>query len=240
MTHPDCCRFRLASLNNWSNSEILDSRGENPHTLPKKFPQNPAATLPSSTGTETFQPIRDTFVTSYIDTGPSEEHDSQDRDLGPKRTMFFRIRNKKSNSRLHDIARVVRKRMSRESEASKGSSKKNSKFSLKEEDLARRKELRWALHRRLEEELLQDSDDGYDSDAVPILDLASTLAGNDDSNRGDIDQISYLAARLQISPPSSATASQRPSYLPGRARELEVHEGLSVRIPRIRTISKQD
>lgn len=240
MTHPDCCRFRLASLNNWSNSEILDSRGEHPHPLAKKFPRNLAATLTSSIGTETLQPIRDTLVTSNIGTDPSEDHESQDPDLGPKRTMFFRIGNKKSNSRLHDIARVVRKRMSRESEASKGSSKKSSKFSLKEEDLARRRELRRALHRRLEEELLEDSDDGYDSDAVPIIDFAGTLAGNDDSYRGDIDQISYLAARFKNSPPSSARGSQRPSYLPGRARELEVREGLSVRIPRIRMLCKQN
>lgn len=240
MTHPDCCRFRLAALNNWSNSEILDSRGEHPHPLTKKFPRNLAATLTSSIGTETLQPIRDTLVTSNIGTDPSEDHESQDPDLGPKRTMFFRIGNKKSNSRLHDIAKVFRKRMSRESEASKGSSKKSSKFSLKEEDLARRRELRRALHRRLEEELLQDSDDGYDSDAVPIIDFAGTLAGNDDSNRGDIDQISYLAARFKNSPPPSARGSQRPSYLPGRARELEVREGLSVRIPRIRMICKQN
>lgn len=240
MTHPDCCRFRLASLSNWSNSEILDSRGEHPHTLPKKFPQNPVAALTSSTGTETLQPIRETFVTSNIGTDPSEDHDSQDPDLGPKRTMFFRIDNKKSNNKLHDIARVVRKRMSRDSETSKGSSKKSSNFSLKEEDLARRRELRRALHRRLEEELLQDSDDGYDSDAVPIIDFTGTLAGNEDSNRGDIDQISYLAARFKNSPPSSARGSQRPSYLPGRVREFEIHGGLSVRIPRIGMIGKQD
>lgn len=240
MTHPECCRFRLASLNNWSNSEILDSRGEHSHTLPKKFLQNPVAALTSSTDTETLQPIRETFVTSNIGTDPSEDQDSQDPDLGPKRTMFFRIDDKKSNSKLHDIARVVRKRMSRESEASKGSSKKSSKFGLKEEDLARRRELRRALHRRLEEELLQDSDDGYDSDAVPIIEFAGTLAGNDDSNRGDIDQISYLAARFKNSPPSSARGSQRPTYRPGRAREFDIHEGLSVRIPRIGMMCKQD
>lgn len=180
-----------------------------------------------------MQPIRQTLVTSNIGADSSEDHDSQDPDLGPKRTMFFRIDNKKSNSKLHDIARVVRRRMSRESEASKGSSKKSSRFGLKEEDLARRRELRRALHRRLEEELLHDSDDGYDSDAVPIIDFAGKLAGNEDSNRGDIDQISYLAARSKKSPPSSATGTQRPSYLPGQATELEAHDGLSVRIPRV-------
>lgn len=235
MTHPDCCRFRLASLNYRSKGEILDSRGEHPYTLPKKFPQKPVAT-----GAETLQPILETLVTSNIGTDPLEDHDSQDPDLGPKRTMFFRIDNKKSNSKLHDIARVVRKRMSREPEASKGSSKKSSKLSLREEDLARRRELRRALHRRLEEELLHDSDDGYDSDAVPIIDFAGTLNGNEDSNRGDIDQISYQAARFKKSPQSSARGPQRPSYLPGRERELDVHEGLSVRISRVRMICKHD
>lgn len=239
MTHPYCCRFRLASLNNWLNSETLDSKGDHSHTLPKELPQNPIAT-PTSTGTETLRPIRDIFVSSNSGTDPSEDHDSQDPDLGPKRTMFFRIGNKKSNSRLHDIAGVVRRRMSRESEASKGSSKKSSKFSLKEEDLARRRELRRALHRRLEEELLRDSDDGYDSDAVPIIGFAGTLSGNGDSNRGDVDQISYLAARFKNSPPSSARGLQRLNYLPGQARESEVHVGSSVRIPRINMISKQD
>ena len=240
MTHPDCCRFRPAFLSNWSNSETLDSRGEHHHTLPKEFPQNPDATSTSSTGTETSQPIRDIFVPSNSNTNPSEDHDSQDPDLGPKRTMFFRIGNKKSNSRLHDIARVVRRRISRESEASKGSSKKSSKLCLKEEDLARRRELRRALHRRLEEELSRDNDDGYDSDAVPIIDFAGILGGNDDSNRGDVDQTSYLAARFKNSPPSSARGLQRPSYLSGQARESEVHVGSRVRIPRIRMISEQD
>lgn len=239
MTHPDCCRFRLASLNNWLNSETLDSRGENTHTLLKEIPQNPTAIPTSTTGTETLQPLRDIFVPSNNVTDPSEDHDSQYPDLGPKRTMFFRIGNKKSNSRLHDIARVVRRRMSRESEASKGNTMQSSKFSLKEEDLARRRELRRALHRRLEEELLQDSDDGYESDAVPIIDFAGTLAENDDSNQDDIDHVSYLAARFKNSPPPPARGPQRPSCLPGQSREIEVHVGLSVRIPRTRMISKQ-
>lgn len=233
MTQLNCCRFSLASLNYWSKCEILDSRGEDPHTLPKKFSQKPVLTITASTDAETLQPVRETLVTSNIGADPSEDHDSQDPDLGPKRTIFFRTDNKKSNSKLHDIATVIRRRMSRESEASKESSKKSSRFSLKEEDLARRRELRRALHRRLEEELLHDSDDGYDSDAVPIIDFARTLAGSENSNRGDIDQISYLAARSKNSPPSLARGTQHPGNLPGRARESEVCEGLSVRISRV-------
>lgn len=239
MTHTKCCRFRPASLNNLPNSETLHLRGERPQTLPRVFPQNPVETPSSSTGTETLQPTRDIFVPSNSGREPSEDQDPQDPELGPKRTtMFFRISNKKSNSRLHDIAKVVRKRVARESEASKGSSKKSSKPSLKEEDLARRRELRRALHRRLEEELLRDSEDGYDTDAVPIIDFAGTSGGNDDSNRGGVDQIRYVAARCKASPTSSARGLQRPSYLPGQDWQSAIHMGVSVRIPRIIMINR--
>lgn len=238
MIHPNCCRFRLASLNSLSKRETSDLRGEHPQTLPRESTQNPAETPTSSTGTGTLQPICDIFVPLNSGREPSEDPDSQDPDLGPKRTMFFRIGNNKSNSRLHDIAKVVRKRVSGESEASKGSSKKSSKPSLKEEDLARRRELRRALHRRLEEELLRDSEDGYDSDAVPIIDFAGTLGGNDDSTQGDVDQIRYVAERFKASSPLSARGSQRPSYLPGQAWQSDMEMGVSVRIPRIRMINR--
>ena len=238
MIHPNCCRFHLASLNSLLKRETSDLRGEHSQNLTREFTQNPVETTTSFTGTETLQPICDIFVPLNRGGEPSEYPDSQDPDLGPKRTMFFRIGNSKSNSRLHDIAKVVRKRVSRESEASKGSSKKSSKPSLKEEDLARRKELRRALHRRLEEELLRDSEDGYDSDAVPIIDFAGTLGGNDDSTRGDGDHIRHVAARFKGSSPLSARGPQRPSYLPGQAWQSEMDMGVSVRIPRIRMINR--
>lgn len=227
MTHPNCCRFRLSSLNNLSNSETLDLRGEHRQTLPREFTQNSVEAPTSSTGTETLQPIHDIFVPS--NSVPSEDQDSQDPDLGPKRTMFFRNGSNKSNSRLHNIAKVVRKRVSRESEASKGSSKKGSKPSLKEEDLARRRELRRALRRRLEEELLRDSEDSYDTEAVPIIDFAGILSGNDDSNRGDVDPIGYVAAPFKASSPLPARGLQLPRYLP---------VGVNVRTSRTRMMNR--
>lgn len=239
MTHPDCCRFRLASLNSLSKGDTLDSRREHPQTPPREFLQDPVVRPTFSTGTEILQPIHDIFVAPNSSRDASEDQDPQDPDLEPKRAMFFRVGNKESNSRLHDIARVLRKRMSRESEALKGSSMKNSRSSLKENDLERRRELRRVLHRRLEEELVRDSQDSSeDTDAVPIIDFCGILGGDDDSDRGDVDQIRYLAAQFKTSSPSSARGLQRPRYLPGQAGQLEMHVGVSVSIPRIRMINR--
>lgn len=201
-------------MNNLSNSNSLYLSEEHSQTLPREFPRNSVETPTSSTGTGTLQPIRHTFVPSNR-REPSEDQGSQDPDFRPKRTMLFSIGSNTSNNRLHNFANVVRKRVSRESEASKGSSKKGSKPSLKEEDLARRRELRRALHRRLEEELLWKSEYGYDTDAIPTIYFPSALSGNDDSNQGHVGQASL---------PLPATGPQCPRYLP---------VGVSVRIPRI-------
>ncbi len=196
MPQLDCCRFRQASSNDLPNSKSADLPEEHPQPLPL----NGTPTL--STSSDNSQPIRDIFASSNRETDRSEDQGFQHLDFGPKRAMLFGIRHKESSGRLHDIARILRKRVSRESDISKRSSKKQTESNLTEEDVERRRELKRALHRRLEEELLQDrttSDDGYDSDAVPIKTPAGTWGRNGGSIRNDSDQIIRAVGRFDTS-----------------------------------------
>lgn len=123
----------------------------------------------SSRSADDLQPICEIFASSNLESFLPEHLHIADGDFGPKRAMLFGIRSKESTGRLHEIFRVLRRSISRDSESSKQNSSKKPVCS--EEDLKRRKELKRALHRRLEEELLQDrpgSENGYDADAVPI------------------------------------------------------------------------
>ncbi|MCJ1364767.1 hypothetical protein MMC16_003884 [Acarospora aff. strigata] len=76
-----------------------------------------------------------------------------------------------SIGRLHEVTSRIKKRLSRESAASKRSSVTKLRTEPSEDDFKRRNELRRAMHRRLQDELLADksvSEGGYDTDAAYI------------------------------------------------------------------------
>ena len=81
------------------------------------------------------------------------------------------IHRKQSSRRLHGFASKIRKRMSLESNLSRRSSKPKLSDSRSTEDMERRSELKRALHRRVQDDLMEDptaSDNSYDEDAIPI------------------------------------------------------------------------
>ncbi|KAI9716016.1 MAG: hypothetical protein M1812_005650 [Candelaria pacifica] len=81
------------------------------------------------------------------------------------------IQRRPSTLRLHDVTTKIRKRLSRDSGMSKKSYRKV-RSATSEEEVERRRELKRALHRRLQEELLTDrtaEQGGYDSDAESLV-----------------------------------------------------------------------
>lgn len=204
MTRLDCCRLRQGSLNELPNSRVVNLPEELPSALISDI------TPTSSRSAHDLQPIRDIFAFSFEDPDPSGNQRFSDQDFGPKRAMLFSARRKEGNRKLHEIARILRSRISRDSEASKRSkrskrSSKKSRNNFSEEDFERQKELKRALHRRLEEELLQDrtsSEEGYDADAIPIKTPNGTWGRNGGSGRYDSGRLRPGIGRFESTSPS--------------------------------------
>lgn len=202
MTRLGCCRLHQVSLNELPSSRVVKLPEERPSALISDISPT------SSSSAHDLQPIRDIFAFSSEDPDPSETERFSDRDVGPKRAMLFSARRKEGNRKLREIARILRSRISRESEVSKKGSKKGSKKKTRsdasEEDIERRKELKRALHRRLEEELLQDktSEEGYDADAIPIKTPNGTWSRTDGSSRYDSGRLRPGVGRFEPPSPS--------------------------------------
>ncbi len=103
------------------------------------------------------------------------------------------IHRQPSTLRLHEVTTKIRKRLSRDSGMSKKSYRKV-RSATSEEEIERRRELKRALHRRLQEELLTDrtaESGGYDSDAESLVTptFDDTFAeGGDPSKTAGIDK----------------------------------------------------
>lgn len=200
MTRLNCCRLRQTSLNELPNSRVVNLPEESPSALISDL------TPTSSRSAHDLEPIRNIFAFSLEDSDSSENQRFSDQDFGPKRAMLFSARRKEGNRKLHEIARILRNRLSRESEVSKRRSNKKSKSDPSDEDIERRKELKRALHRRLEDELLQDrttSEEGYDADAIPIRTPNGTLGRTDGSSRYDSRRLRPGVERFEESPSPS-------------------------------------
>ncbi|MCJ1467191.1 hypothetical protein MMC07_005814 [Pseudocyphellaria aurata] len=201
MTRLDCCCLRQGSLNELPNIRVVN--------LPEELS---SALLSDITPTSTrsandLPPIRGIFAFSFEDPDFSGNQRFSDQGFGPKRAMLFSARRREGNRKLHEIARILRSRISRDSEVSKRSKRrsKQSKNNSSEEDFERRKELKRALHRRLEEELLQDrtsSEDGYDADAIPIKTPNGTWGRNGGSGRYESGRLRPGVERFESTSPT--------------------------------------
>ena len=199
MTRLNCCRLRQTSLNELPNSRVVNPPEESPGALISDL------TPTSSRSAHDLEPLRHIFAFSLENSDYSENQRFSDQDFGPKRAMLFSARRKEGSRKLHEIARILRNRLSRESEVSKRRSNKKSKSDASEEDIERRKELKRALHRRLEEELLQDrtsSEEGYDADAIPIRTPNDTLGRTDGSSQYDSHRLRPRVGRFEPPSPS--------------------------------------
>lgn len=225
MSHFDCCRFRQASSGDLPNSRVVDVSKQ-----PQALILNPTPT--SSRSTDDLPPIRDIFAASNLDSVFQEDQVIVDSHIGPNRVMLFKIRHKESNGKLHEIARVIRSRISRESDISKQSSEKSDRKNPNEEEAERRKELKRALHRRLENEILQDraaGEDGYDSDAVPIKTPRNTWGRGRDDIRDFVG--GHVVGRFEPSSPSLGKGSSQRDYPQRNLRHRPVSLCTRVGIP---------
>ena len=143
-----CCHFRQSSSSSLPNTRAVDPSKQKTPAV-SRISVASISTTSISRGLDDSQAIRQIFESA--------------RDEGARGPL--------RSSSISDITRKVRKRLSRDSGISKPSSKKKLRSSISLEDLERRRELKRALHQRLQKDLLNDrtpSEGGYDADAVPI------------------------------------------------------------------------
>lgn len=125
----------------------------------------------SSAASSDVRPIQEIFASVSKDEGGNEALTASGHNVPSRRELETPMHRKESSRRLHEVASKVRKRMSRDSSISRRSSKHKLSASKSNEDIERRSELKRALHRRVQSDLIEDintSDKSYDEDAVPI------------------------------------------------------------------------
>lgn len=226
--------MRQASLNELPNCRVVNR----PEELLPGAALISDVTPTSSRSAHDLQPIREIFAFSLDDDRDSWEHQRflSDQDFGPKRAMLFKTRRKEGNRKLHEIARILRSRISGETEVSKRSSKKKKTGSSDagEEDIERRKELKRALHRRLEEELLQDkkdSEEGYDADAIPIKTPNGTWGRTSGSSPYDPGRLRPEVGRFESPSPSLGRGLHKRHYPSKHGGHRQISTDTKVQIP---------
>lgn len=157
--------------------------------------------------------MREIFGSSIsIEETPFAPHqDTCLKDAGP----VPHLRREESSGRLQEVTSKIKKRLSRESATSKRSSRSKLGNERSEDDIERRKELKRALHRRLQEELLADksiSEGGYDTDAACIETPKTTKEPGSPSVRDSPEYLSKALRQLQASP-TTAGRTNEPSNL---------------------------
>ncbi|KAK3171162.1 hypothetical protein OEA41_003246 [Lepraria neglecta] len=203
-----CCGFRRSLTPEPEPVRLVESS----QTTRRRFALSSHA---SSTEMTDVRPVREIFASASKDESSYETPAESAHDLPKQREVRPGIHRSESSRRLHEAASKVRKRMSRDSGMSKRSSKKTLRSSLSTEDIERRNELKRALQKRVEDDILEDltaSDNSYDEDAVPIKTPGTTWGRHE----GTI-QISpkHLSKALRRSDEPS-----RPSYTELKQRDL--------------------
>lgn len=201
-----CCNFRRAISPDPQPAMLADiSQRARRFTLSSHSPSPAASSVDTKPLQEIFalapkaEDIRETSTTSGHDV-----HTSLEKSSGVYR--------RDSSHRLHKVASKVRRRISRDSGMSKRSSTRNLRSSTSEEDTNRREELKRALHRRVQDEILEDgrvSDGSYDEDAIPIKTPRATWGRHEGS--------------IQISPRGLSKAIRR-SHSPARSSHTELNQ----------------
>ncbi|KAL9637783.1 MAG: hypothetical protein Q9164_001977 [Protoblastenia rupestris] len=113
---------------------------------------------------EDSKPIREIFAS----TSPQQLRSSADSDCHIGYNHDFKVRRKESIKRLQEVARGIRKRISRDSGTSGKASTRALRSVKSTEDTGKRKERKRALRDHFEREILDDRSEIYDEDALPI------------------------------------------------------------------------
>ena len=185
MSAINCCSFPRSSSPGLPNSRVVETPQHIDNQPLQQFDPLPLFTPASTMGSAQSREVREIF-TSAQDDDPPRASISLRRRKRPKRQPPATVRHKESNGRLYTFAERLKRKMSLESGLSRRSSGMRLKHSIDEEDIERRQELKRALHRRLQEDLLRDrsaSQGGYDEDAIPIPMPQMTLPRNQDLNQ---------------------------------------------------------
>ncbi|MCJ1340083.1 hypothetical protein MMC09_005377 [Bachmanniomyces sp. S44760] len=212
-----CCTFRRHPSPDLQNIRFVDASRDKSATLLRQSHLTDSETTvqSSKTGNE-VQEIRKLVASSaqiMHGCGTSVLQIEEDKPAEGSATPAI---HKTSNNRL---SAVIRKRLSRDSGVSSQSSKSKTRTMHSEEDLERRKELKRALHRRLQSEILEDktaSEGGYDSDAEPIKTPRTTRSracGALELRSNDLGDFIRRLEAIQIEQGSSPT-KEVPSFSP--------------------------
>ncbi|MCJ1484158.1 hypothetical protein MMC06_004326 [Schaereria dolodes] len=183
------------------NSRHVDtSTGRSNTLLTKSHIPASIRSLDTSKSGEEVEEIRQIFASSCQEPSGQEIIESPWSNDFYAEAQSGRMRQQRSSSRLQDL---LRKKLSRDSVTSGRTSKRNSKSTLSEEDIARRKELKRALHKRLQEEILADrraSEGGYDADAETVVVPQMTKSRSTGAMQISLQNPSNSLKRLQSYP----------------------------------------
>lgn len=165
-----CCRAPRSSSPQLPNVRHVNISDEKQRGLRNQVPTY-SISIASSKSAEDLQAIHQIFASSSQDEGGQRALAFQRPIQELHTNTETKIHHKESSSRLQDVTTRLRKRLSRDSTTSRRSSKRRSRTTTSEEDIERRRELKRALHKRLQDEILEDrrvSEGGYDPDAEII------------------------------------------------------------------------
>ena len=206
MSATNCCSFPRSSSTDLPNSRVVGALRQIDYGSLQQFDPISVVTPASTMGSAQSREVRQIFASSQDDNAPGSSLSIRRRKR-PKREIPATIHHKDSTGRLYTFAERLKRKMSRESGLTKRSSRMRLKHSISEEDIERRQELKRALHRRLQEDLLRDrsaNEGGYDEDAMPIPTPHMTLGRNE-----DFDQMNLKSIADDFTPPNAPQTSDQ-------------------------------
>ncbi|KAK4693275.1 hypothetical protein P7C71_g4099, partial [Lecanoromycetidae sp. Uapishka_2] len=154
-------------------------------------------------------PIQEIFASDSKEEGDIAMPTTPTPDQPSQHEIDSGFERRTSSRRVLDVAKMVRKRMSRDSGISKRSSKRGLTSSMSKEDIERRNELKRALHERVRTDIREDPDNIYDEDAIPIKTPAATFGRHE--------------GLIHISPKHLSNAMKR-SQSPSASVHIESHQ----------------
>lgn len=142
MPHLNCCGFGRTVSPDPSPIRLVDTSQPKARFALSSHSITPVEGLHN-------EPVRTTPPSPPEDNGPRDLSVASGHDVPSLLETEDGIRRRHSSRKLHGIAGKVRKKMSRDSEISRQSSKRATRTSLSFEDTDRRAELKRALHQRV-------------------------------------------------------------------------------------------
>lgn len=165
-----CCSSSRSPSPDLPNSKLVDLVQERDHDATGQVEQVPAGRPGFSSSADDLRVIHTIFASSSLDEATPGPRLLPTQRKTSKQDLTARVCHKDSSGRLQGVVGKLRQRMSRDS-LHRRSSNIELRGSMTEDDVQRREELKRALHRRLQDDLLQDrvgNEDEYDLDAMPI------------------------------------------------------------------------